>query len=499
MTAIETNLQNAYESTLTVQMTASDLTAQVVSLGSPSIASPCYLIIDPDDDEKREYILFDGTFTGTAFVTSNITNRYLSGSAYGSNITHEIGAVIRMVPMAQHFEDIHDRINSVDHGDLSGLGDDDHPQYMQSTEHNDAGIHNLLNINADTVDGQHASEFAPTVHDHDGDYAPDTHVGSYSVADHPVATTSRAGFMSSDDKTTLDALESAGGGVASIVAGTDIDVSGTTVVTVSHENTSSAASINNAPNQHIDALSVDSNGHVTAITQQTMSPGDIGAATDSHNHSGTYAPYSHISSGDHDGRYYTEGEIDSLLNFKAPTSNPSFTGTIVLDGVTVVDRVGVYTHLQSGGNTVVKGDGSGLLELGGVVYSAGAKTFDVQCEEDGALREIFYTPVASSERFKQDIQLSSFTGGECLKWNIDQFHYISDVEHLGNNAKTRHWVIAEKILQESGEAFIQRDDDGLVANTDDRAMLADVILTLQDAVEEIGLLKARIQELENAG
>ncbi|NIP36369.1 MAG: hypothetical protein GWN39_15585, partial [Thermoplasmata archaeon] len=44
------------------------LTASVVT--TTGLSSPCYLVIDPDDASKREYILFDGTFTGTTFVAS---------------------------------------------------------------------------------------------------------------------------------------------------------------------------------------------------------------------------------------------------------------------------------------------------------------------------------------------------------------------------------------------------------------------------------------------
>ncbi|MEN8233772.1 MAG: phage tail protein [Actinomycetota bacterium] len=131
MTAIRSSLQNSFETQLTAEMGPNDLTAQVTTIGA--LTSPCYVTIDPDSDTLREYIFFDGTFTATSFVTSNIAKRYLAGSAAGSNLTHPIGAFVRVTPMAQHIEDLHDLIAGLDHGnDLAGLADDDHPQYYNA-------------------------------------------------------------------------------------------------------------------------------------------------------------------------------------------------------------------------------------------------------------------------------------------------------------------------------------------------------------------------------
>lgn len=57
----------------------------------------------------------------------------------------------------------------VDHGSVGGLGDNDHPQYKLVSEFNTqftkAGI-DALGIDADTVDGSHASAFATAGHGH---------------------------------------------------------------------------------------------------------------------------------------------------------------------------------------------------------------------------------------------------------------------------------------------------------------------------------------------
>jgi hypothetical protein len=110
MTAQDSNVANAYEGTLTVEMAPTDLTCTVdATAGGPT--SPCYLCIEPTNSDRREYVFFDGTFTGTTFVASNINKRYLTGSAAGSGITHPVGAKVRSVPAAQMFEDLHDRID----------------------------------------------------------------------------------------------------------------------------------------------------------------------------------------------------------------------------------------------------------------------------------------------------------------------------------------------------------------------------------------------------
>lgn len=130
MTAIRTSQQNAFEGTLTAEMGPNDTTATVDGIGT--LTSPCYLVIEMDSDTQREYIYFDGSFTGTTFTTTNIANRYLAGSAAGSNLTHPIGTKIRTYVGQQHHDDLHDRIDGLSHDDLDNLAADDHPQYSRA-------------------------------------------------------------------------------------------------------------------------------------------------------------------------------------------------------------------------------------------------------------------------------------------------------------------------------------------------------------------------------
>jgi hypothetical protein len=95
------------------------LTAAVLSTsGGPT--SPALLVVDPPEDAttaaRSEIILFDGTFSGTSFVTSNLANRYLQGSAAASGIVHPIGAKVISAPLGTQLEDLWDEIESHDSG-----------------------------------------------------------------------------------------------------------------------------------------------------------------------------------------------------------------------------------------------------------------------------------------------------------------------------------------------------------------------------------------------
>lgn len=103
--ATVTNFANAFETTLTADMLATDLVAEVQStVGAPT--SPCYMVLEPNNADRREYVLFDGSFSATTFSATTINNRYLAGSAGASDIVHPSGSVVRFAPVAQHFQNI---------------------------------------------------------------------------------------------------------------------------------------------------------------------------------------------------------------------------------------------------------------------------------------------------------------------------------------------------------------------------------------------------------
>jgi len=107
----ETNLTNFARTTLTAEMGSTDLTVTVDATGAFP-ASPAILVLEPDSAANREVVLFDGTFTSTTFVTSTVGNRYLAGSALPSGIVHPSGSVMICAPVAQHLDDLHDRVDA---------------------------------------------------------------------------------------------------------------------------------------------------------------------------------------------------------------------------------------------------------------------------------------------------------------------------------------------------------------------------------------------------
>jgi len=109
--AAETTTANAFETTLSSQLGASDLTINVAS--TTGLASPCYIVVEPDSATQREYIFVDSTVASTSFTTTTADNRYQSGSAAGSGLTHPSGSKVRVAPMKQHFEDIFDALGKV--------------------------------------------------------------------------------------------------------------------------------------------------------------------------------------------------------------------------------------------------------------------------------------------------------------------------------------------------------------------------------------------------
>ena len=117
MTAQKTKLLNAFETTLTGTIGASDTTLTVNSVtdsASNTLTASCYLVINPDSATNREVILVTGVNSGTKTLdVSSVGNRYLTGSAATSGLSHASGSVVRMSPLQQHIEDINDRVDTV--------------------------------------------------------------------------------------------------------------------------------------------------------------------------------------------------------------------------------------------------------------------------------------------------------------------------------------------------------------------------------------------------
>ena len=111
MVAQETILQNAYETTLTLAVGASagevSISVAAAPVGSPSASTPMYLVIDPDSDATREYVKVTARSGATLTVERNIDT-----DSGGLN-AHAVGAKVRMVAMKQHFDELHDRVDTI--------------------------------------------------------------------------------------------------------------------------------------------------------------------------------------------------------------------------------------------------------------------------------------------------------------------------------------------------------------------------------------------------
>jgi hypothetical protein len=117
MTARETNLLNAFETTLTGTIGASDVVFNVNSVvdsAGNQIQPDSYLVLNPDSASNREVILISAVNASSKQLTINsVSDRYLTGSAANSGLSHASGSVVRMAPLQQHIEDINDRVDTI--------------------------------------------------------------------------------------------------------------------------------------------------------------------------------------------------------------------------------------------------------------------------------------------------------------------------------------------------------------------------------------------------
>ena len=106
MTAQETNLVNAFETTLAAQLASGGTSMNLTD--APGVDSKAYFVIDPDNDSNREVVLWaSGTNHAAATVTRDIDSKH------GTDPTHAAGTKVRLAVVKQHFEDIHDRVDVI--------------------------------------------------------------------------------------------------------------------------------------------------------------------------------------------------------------------------------------------------------------------------------------------------------------------------------------------------------------------------------------------------
>ena len=103
MVARETNLVNAFETTLAAQLASGGITMNLTD--DPGIDSPAYFVIDPDNDSNREVVLWS---TGTDHANATVTRDV--DAKHGTDPTHASGTKVRLAVVKQHLDEAHDAI-----------------------------------------------------------------------------------------------------------------------------------------------------------------------------------------------------------------------------------------------------------------------------------------------------------------------------------------------------------------------------------------------------
>jgi hypothetical protein len=168
----------------------------------------------------------------------------------------------------------------------------------------------------------------------------DDAVGSAQIADDAVGSDQIA-----DNAVTL-ATHTTGNYVSAITGGNAITTSGggseDATVTVNHEDTSSQASVNNSGNTVIQDVTLDTYGHVTALTSATIDttpPTTFGAI-------GTYGFFAHDGSGGVPGiGTTTAGARLNWANNDATKTGPAPSGTWRLMGlINLANKASVFVR-----------------------------------------------------------------------------------------------------------------------------------------------------------
>mgnify|MGYP003135422807 CR=1 FL=1 len=105
MTALESNIGNAVEVTLDAQLNSGSGNTTLDMASDPGITAPAYLVLNPDNDSKREVVKWTSGAFGSATIERDKDNKN-SGNGY----THAAGDTVRQAVVKQHFEDVHDAI-----------------------------------------------------------------------------------------------------------------------------------------------------------------------------------------------------------------------------------------------------------------------------------------------------------------------------------------------------------------------------------------------------
>lgn len=104
---------NFFHSRLAAQVGDSDTSFELQSVAGLDDTYPFYIVINPESQTSREVILIDGTISGETLSTSDLSNRYLDGSAQSTGLTHDADSPVEVAVVKQYVDDIYESIESV--------------------------------------------------------------------------------------------------------------------------------------------------------------------------------------------------------------------------------------------------------------------------------------------------------------------------------------------------------------------------------------------------
>ncbi len=109
MVARETNLVNAFETTLAAQLSSGGTSMNLAA--DPGVDSPAYFVIDPDNDSNREVVLWSsGSDHSNATVTRDMDGKHGTAEDAATAPSHAAGATVRLAVVKQHIEEVHDAV-----------------------------------------------------------------------------------------------------------------------------------------------------------------------------------------------------------------------------------------------------------------------------------------------------------------------------------------------------------------------------------------------------
>jgi|LUMR01.1.fsa_nt_gb hypothetical protein len=109
MVARETNIVNAFETTLAAQLAQGGTTMELAQ--DPGVDSPAYFVIDPDDDSNREVVLWSsGSNHASATVVRDMDGKHGTAEDASTAPTHASGTKVRLAVVKQHIQEAHDAI-----------------------------------------------------------------------------------------------------------------------------------------------------------------------------------------------------------------------------------------------------------------------------------------------------------------------------------------------------------------------------------------------------